>query len=45
MIKLDTEDKVIRFNDWIKIRIVSHKLIATESEIMREAVKINKNAN
>ena len=42
VIKLNTEDKLFEFNDWIKNNIQNNKLNATEAEIMRAAVNISK---
>ena len=39
---LDTEKKVIAFNDWIKSKTAGEKLNATEAEIMRASTRINK---
>jgi len=45
VLKLDTEEKIIMFNYWIKLKIQNQKLCSTESEIMREVVKISKIKN
>ena len=42
VLKLDTEEKVIMFNYWLKLKINNNMLCSTESEIMREVIKINK---
>ena len=41
--KLNTEEKVIKWNEWIKSRLVGENdLQATEVEIVRAAVRIDK---
>lgn len=40
--KLDTEDKISRFNEWVKSHLIEGKLTVTESEIVRAAVQISK---
>ena len=45
VLKLDTEEKIIMFNYWIKLKIQNQKLCSTESEIMMEVVKISKIKN
>jgi hypothetical protein len=41
--KLNTEEKVIMWNEWIKSRLVGENdLQATEEEIVRAAVRIDK---
>ncbi len=42
VMKLNTEEKIIRFNEWIKEHLEKGKLMATEEEITRAAVKIDK---
>ena len=42
MLKLDTEAKIVRFNEWVKSRMVGESLQATAAEIARVAVKIGK---
>ena len=43
VIKLDTEEKIRRFNKWIKARLTGENdLDATEQEIVRAAVQIGK---
>ena len=43
VISLDTEKKIIKFNNWIKERLLGeNKLDTTEAEIIRAAVKIGK---
>ena len=42
VIKLDSEDKIIDFNEWVKSKIKNNKLFATEAELMRAVVQINK---
>lgn len=42
VLKLDTEEKIIMFNYWLKLKINNNRLCSTESEIMREVIKINK---
>ena len=43
VIKLNTEDKIIKFNDWVKTKLKGENdLQATEEEIVRAAVKIDK---
>ena len=42
VIKLDTEDKIFEFTDWVKTRIENGKFVATEAETMRKAVQISK---
>ena len=40
--KLDTEEKIIKFNDWVKAQIKDKKFQATEAETMRAAIQISK---
>lgn len=41
--RLDTEEKIIKFNDWIKTKLKGeNELVATEQEIVRAAVFIGK---
>ena len=40
--KLNTEEKIIRFNEWVKSRMKDGKLQATETEICRAAVQAAK---
>lgn len=40
--KLNTEEKVFLFNDWIKSKLESGKLQVTEAEICQKAVQIAK---
>ena len=43
VLRLDTEEKIIKFNDWIKIKLKGENgLEATEQEIVRVAVRIGK---
>ena len=43
VLKLDTEEKVIKFNRWIRERLEGENdLHATEAEIVRAAVQIGK---
>ncbi len=42
---LDTEDKIIKFNEWVKSHLEEGKLIATETEIARAAVQASKKDN
>ena len=43
VMKLNTEEKVIMWNEWIKSRLVGdNDLQATEEEIVRAAVRIDK---
>ena len=42
MYKLNTEDRVLRFNDWLKTKLKDGKLVTTEAEICRAAVKVSK---
>ena len=43
VIELNTEEKIIKFNNWVKSKLVGENdLQATETEIVRAAVKINK---
>ena len=43
VMKLNTEEKVIMWNEWIKSRLVGdNDLQATEAEIVRAAVRIDK---
>ena len=43
VMKLNTEEKVIMWNEWIKSRLVGENdLQATEAEIVRAAVRIDK---
>ncbi len=39
---LDTEDKIIKFNVWVKNNLKEGKLKATEAEIARAAVQTSK---
>ena len=44
VLQLDTEQKIIKFNEWVKTHLKGEiSLHATEAEIVRAAVKINKN--
>ena len=44
VIQLDTEQKIIKFNEWVKAHLQGENdLQATEAEIVRAAVKISKN--
>ena len=38
--KLNTEEKISRFNEWVKSRMKGETLMATEAEITRAAVQI-----
>lgn len=40
VMKLNTEEKIIQFNEWVKSNLKNGKLQATEAEIVRAAVKI-----
>ncbi len=40
--KLNTEEKIFQFNQWVKSRLDGEKLMATETEICRAAVQIAK---
>ena len=42
MLKLNSEKKIIKFNKWIKNRVIEDDLHATAAEIARAAVKIGK---
>ena len=42
VMKLNTEEKIIRFNEWVKEHLENGELMATEEEITRAAVKIDK---
>ena len=43
VLRLDTEKKIIKFNDWIKTKLKGeNELDATEQEIVRAAVQIGK---
>lgn len=43
VMKLNTEEKVIMWNEWIKSRLVGDNYLqATEAEIVRAAVRIDK---
>ena len=43
VISLDTEEKIIKWNEWIKERLTGENdLDATEAEIVRAAVRIGK---
>lgn len=39
---LDSEEKIVRFNDWVQSRLVNGKLQATETEVCRAAVQAAK---
>jgi hypothetical protein len=44
VIKLDTEQKIVEFNEWVKAHLQGENdLQATEVEIVRAAVRIGKN--
>lgn len=43
VIELNTENKIIEFNNWVKAQIKNQKFQATEEEIVRAAVQIGKN--
>ena len=46
VIELDTEEKIIQFNNWVKSRLTGeNELDATEVEIVRAAVRIGKGLN
>ena len=45
VLKLDTEEKIFKFSDWVKTRIENDKFVATEAETMRAAVQISKELN
>jgi len=38
--KLNTREKIVRFNNWVKSRLDGEMLQATETEICRAAVQI-----
>ena len=40
VMKLNTEEKIIQFNEWVKSNLKNGKLQAAEAEIVRAAVKI-----
>ena len=43
VLRLDTEKKIIKFNNWIKTKLKGeNELEATEQEIVRKAVQISK---
>lgn len=42
MMLLDTEEKVIEFNEWVKTKIVGQKMVSTPEEIMNVVSKIGK---
>ncbi len=42
LLKLNTQEKIFEFNDWLKSKISGDNLKTTEAEIMRVAVKIDK---
>ena len=43
VISLDTEEKIMQFNDWVKSKLKGENdLQATETEIVRAAVRIGK---
>ena len=42
VMKLDTEAKISKFNKWVKQNLKNGKLQATEAEIVRAAVHIDK---
>ena len=42
VMKLDTEAKISKFNKWVKQNLKNGKLQATETEIVRAAVHIDK---
>ena len=43
VMKLNTEEKIIKFNEWVKTKLKGeNELQATETEIVRAAVKIDK---
>ncbi len=39
---LNTEDKIIKFNEWVKGNLKEGKLKATEAEVARAAVQASK---
>ena len=41
--KLNTVERIVRFNEWVKSKMIGEKLMATETEICRAAVQIAKN--
>ena len=45
VMKLNTEEKIIQFNEWVKKNVKNGKLQATEAEIVRAAVRIDKESN
>lgn len=42
VMKLNTEEKIIQFNEWVKKNLKAGKLQATEVEIVRAAVQASK---
>ncbi len=42
MYSLNTEDKIKRYNEWVKSRLDGDTLNATETEVIQTAVKIGK---
>ena len=40
--KLDTHEKISRFNRWVQSRLHNGKLQATEAEVVRAAVQVSK---
>ena len=39
---LNSEEKIVKFNEWIRSRLVNGQLVATEAEICRAAVQVSK---
>ena len=42
MYSLNTEEKIRRYNDWVKSRLDGDTLNATETEVIQTAVRIGK---
>ena len=42
MYSLNTEEKIKRYNEWVKSRLDGETLNATETEVIQTAVKIGK---
>lgn len=42
---MDSEDKILSFNDWVKTRIQNGKFQATEDEVTRTVSMISKHPN
>ena len=39
---LNSEEKIVLFNEWVQSRLINGKLQATETEICRAAVRVSK---